>query len=58
MFGFFQTVRSSDVYDHLEVRNSKTEVIISMTFSHLLVKQEMITQEWDFGFRLLASTNV
>lgn len=46
-------MRSSDAYGHVQVQNSKTEAIVSVTFRHPQVKQEVIPQEWGFGFRLL-----
>lgn len=45
MIGFFQPTRSSDVYGHVEVQNSKTEAIVSVIFGHPQVRQEMIPQE-------------
>lgn len=43
MVGLFQ-MRSSDVHGHLQVLNSKAEVMVSMMFRYSQVKQEMIFQ--------------
>lgn len=43
MVGLFQ-MRSSDVYGHLQVLNSKAEVMVSVMFRYSQAKQEMISQ--------------